>query len=106
MRRTTLPEVVAAFEAEADDIEGGGWWFLSFTDDARPVGDRHLGTCFVKAANAVRAIEAAHETGLNPGGEILIVGPVPEADVPAVQPRWALMSRAEIEALDRETEAP
>lgn len=103
MRHATFPTIVEAFEQWADVDEGGGWWMLSFTDDARPVGDQHLGTCLVKAASAELAVTATHMTGLNPGGQVLIVGPVPEEDVPAEQPRWALMSRAEVEAVDRET---
>ena len=54
------------------------YWWLSFVDDERPAGQRHLGCCIVLGDNIVDATKCARMLGCNPGGEVLgcEIGPV------------------------------
>ena len=47
------------------------YWWLSFVDSHRPVGQRHLGCCIVLGDSMVDAIKCAHMLGCNPGGEVV-----------------------------------
>jgi hypothetical protein len=57
--------------------ETGVFW-LSFVDPTRPKGDRFLGVAIVRAFDATDAVSTAWALGCNPGGEVLINGPMPE----------------------------
>ncbi len=46
------------------------WWWLSFCDNTRPVGDRFVGLALVEAHSMVEATKAAWARGCNPGGEV------------------------------------
>ncbi len=46
------------------------FFWLSFVDRARPVGQRFLGCTVVKAADMADAVRVASRLGLNPGGDV------------------------------------
>ena len=46
------------------------FFWLSFVDRARPVGERFLGSTVVKATDMVGAVGVAWRLGLNPGGDV------------------------------------
>lgn len=78
------------------------YWWLSFVDANRPLGDRFLGACMVQAATDMGAVGRAHELKINPGGSVAIAGPF-QAETMSAQYRqqWCerLLSRAEAEGL-------
>jgi hypothetical protein len=45
-------------------------WWLSFIDEDRPVGDKFLGVCVVRANDMLAAVQKAWDLGINPGGEV------------------------------------
>jgi hypothetical protein len=47
------------------------WFYLSF---AAPAG--FLGGCYLQSDTEVAAVRAAWRQGINPGGEVQIVGPI------------------------------
>lgn len=105
LMRLADPALIEAFETSSyqvndDDPVEAGWYWLSFTDSDLPEGSQFLGACMVKAAGQGLALSASHMTGLNPGGAVMIAGPVPDEVVPEWQPRWALMSREEIATME------
>jgi hypothetical protein len=84
------------------------WWWLSFCDASRPVGEQFLGVSIVGPAQSMgHASMLAWARGCNPGGEI-VGGPVrpggieqlPEAD------RNRLLTRDEARAADRKMMGP
>lgn len=75
------------------------WWWLSFADPARPVGDEFLGVAIVPGVDFMHAIEGAHLLGCNPGGEVLgypCLAPPPDA-------RCRLLSKEEMYRLFPDT---
>jgi hypothetical protein len=56
------------------DFPARNTYWLSFADESG-----NLGGCFVRANSPLEAVERAHELGINPGGEVMILGPGPEA---------------------------
>ena len=84
----------------AEAAEPLAWWWLSFCDPDRPKGE-FLGACLVKANGPLSGTLAAHALGINPGGEVLALGPVP-LEAP-MREGWAerLLTRAECEEFDR-----
>ena len=86
---------------EADPL-----WWLSFCDPAkapppelqRPGGPSFLGAVITQAPTFEAAITRSHLLGVNPGGEIKILGPI-EAKYIAAEYRDRLLSAAEIEAM-------
>lgn len=82
------------------------WWYLSFTDpDVEPAdppmpgGPSWLGACYVEAPNEVMAIRRSHEVGCNPGGEVLLMGPLPREAFERLVPvdhRDRLLTQAEL----------
>ncbi len=82
------------------------WRWLSFCNAERPKGTQFLGACLVDVdtdpadvrGSVKAAIDRAWMLGLNPGGEVMTYGPIPEEAIPAGFPRLTLMSRADIDA--------
>jgi hypothetical protein len=95
--------------SEAAGLAGApvGWWYLSFCDPERPAGTRFLGGCFVQGHDEVSAVRRSHHLGINPGGEVAMMGPLteagPVAQLEAVAGRWCdrLLTREEIAEFDR-----
>lgn len=81
----------AALAAEDLDPEPGCWW-LSFVDtnvaatipleEQKPGGDAFLGVAIVEATGFYHAVMRTHELGINPGGEIQVIGPIPPGTYP------------------------
>nr|ABU51093.1 BpiB02 [uncultured organism Bio4] len=74
-------------------------FYMSFADGSKPKGQQFLGGLFIQAKSFTGAIRASHQQGLNPGGEVqaaVVQRPV--------ESKWIgrLMSRAELEEMDRE----
>lgn len=86
--------------AEADDGPMG-WWILSFTDPELPNGQQHLGTALVEARNEIMAMQRTWDLGINPGGQISIVGPILGEHIPPEHRPNELLQRADIDDLDR-----
>jgi hypothetical protein len=53
----------------------GQHFWLSFADRQSEGSDRFLGVVIVAAADGDQAVTRSHELGLNPGGEVLMMGP-------------------------------
>ena len=72
------------------------WHYLSFADD----DNGFLGGAYVEGNTHIEAHLRATLLGINPGGEVMFVGPLPAealaANVPEEQ-RERLLSQAEIE---------
>lgn len=49
------------------------WWYLSFVDN-----DVFLGGCYVQGRTFILAVGRSHELGINPGGEVVGLGPMTE----------------------------
>lgn len=81
-----------AFE-DASSEELTEWFALSFADESG-----FLGGAYVRASSQETAWARSHELGLNPGGEVQIMGPLPamefESDV-AEGDRERLLTREE-----------
>lgn len=79
------------------------WFWLSFADPDRPKGTQFLGACLVQGTSFMDAIQQAHMTGLNPGGEVQGFE-VPQERLSNVKPKWCnrLLTRSECEEMDRE----
>jgi hypothetical protein len=71
--------------------------WLSFLDDARPVGRKFLGVAIVEAADATSAVAEAWRRGISPGSKIAAVS-MPLRLVPESF-RNRLLLRAEAKAL-------
>ncbi len=72
-------------------------FYMSFADGTRPRGTQFLGGLFIRAKSLTGALQASHQQGLNPGGEVqatIVKAPIEE--------KWIgrLMSRAELEEMD------
>lgn len=55
-----------------------GVYWLSFVDPDRPKGEKFLGVAIVRGTDPQDACATAWDRGCNPGGEVLINGPMPE----------------------------
>jgi hypothetical protein len=75
------------------------WFYLSFADGDLPDGQQFLGGAYVQAFNEGAAVGRSHKLGINPGGEVRILGPLPaeqlDANVPAAD-RERLLTREEL----------
>ncbi len=101
------PEAQAAFDLRLAEVlfeeamapEPGLWW-LSFADPDLPTGTQFLGALVIEAPGYMAAITLASMAGLNPGGEVQGIGPIPVA---AIEPRWhnRLLTRAEVDEIDK-----
>lgn len=75
------------------------WWWLSFCDTSKPAGQQFLGVAIVKAANHGAAVSAAWANDCNPGGQVMIIGPLDEKNMPDSEFRNRLLTKAEAVAL-------
>jgi hypothetical protein len=75
-----------------------GVYWLSFVDTDRPEGDRFLGVAIVRGTDPVGAVEMAWALGCNPGGEVMILGPVPDG-IYAPEDMGRLLTRDEADRL-------
>ncbi len=84
-----------------ESTEPVAWWWLSFADGSLPTGQQFLGACLVQARGFLGATLVARMMGLNPGGEVKGVGPIP-ADI-VIPPEWTqrLLNREECAEFDR-----
>jgi hypothetical protein len=57
--------------SEQQGITDMSIWWLSFVDPDKPVSERFLGACCVKATDADDAVKEAWALGCNPGGEVV-----------------------------------
>jgi hypothetical protein len=75
------------------------WWWLSFTDPDQPEEQQFLGACLVKATGMFGAVRVSYELGINPGGQVEMIGPL-DANV---EDGWAdrLLTKAECDDFDR-----
>jgi hypothetical protein len=60
------------------------YYWLSFVDNERPLGDRFLGGCLVQASSSKAAVIEAWQQHCNPGGEAVIVEISPPHETSAV----------------------
>ena len=58
-------------------LEDSGVWYLSFAG-----AEGFLGACYVEAEEMEEAVRRTWTLGINPGGEILILGPIPRGECP------------------------
>lgn len=82
-------------------------WWLSFCDPAlapppelqRPGGPSFLGAVITQAPTDLAAVTRSHMLGVNPGGEVKMIGPIPTE---VIAPEWRdrLLSADEIDAMD------
>lgn len=80
------------------------WFYLSFADPGRPKGTQFLGGAYVEAESLAEAVTRSHTLGINPGGEIKGIGPLPpEAVQEHVLPedRNRLLTLAELGDVER-----
>lgn len=47
------------------------FWWLSFADTQRPVGEQFIGGAIVRATHLMEAVQAAHYLGISPGGKVI-----------------------------------
>ena len=85
------------------------WWYLSFCDTKLPKRSQFLGGAYVDAPDFPCAvIGRAWELGCNPGGEVEIVGPLPDELMDEAVPesdRRRLLTRKEINVPDLDLDA-
>jgi len=70
------------------------WFYLSFAD-----ADHFLGGAYVRGGSLVEAVTRSHVLGINPGGEVMSIGPIPEpalAEHVEVEDRERLLSKSEL----------
>ncbi len=70
------------------------WYYLSFADK------KFLGAVYLQSTDSQHAILAARALGINPGGEVLCIGPIKDDEIDLHVPptnRYRLLSAAEIE---------
>jgi len=72
-------------------------WWLSFCDTGSPQGDQFLGAVIVQAPTLPAAVTRSHVLGVNPGGQVAVLGPMPAR----IGPEWRdrLLSKAEAESV-------
>jgi len=84
-----MPSTLSVHEGLPDEP---GCYYLSFADD-----EGWLGGVFVDANNDMAAYFGVTMRGLNPGGEVMILGPGPRPDDEFMN---RLLSREDMERLD------
>ena len=91
------------------DATDGLWFYFSFADGSRPKGTQFLGGVYIQVppeaeglndkAMLWETLRKSHRIGVNPGGEVKTIGPIPaaviEANVPAAS-RERLLTEKEI----------
>lgn len=83
-----------------EDGPANTWFYLSFADAELPKGQQFLGGAYVRAASLPEAITCSHQLGINPGGEVQVLGPLSAQDMDKNVPeekRERLLSRDEVE---------
>jgi hypothetical protein len=86
-------------------------WWLSFVDPSRSAASEEqqpgtggfLGVAIVQADSLEDALTVSHMTGINPGGEVGIAGPIPPHMI-AAEWRGRLLTAAEAEAIPEPNE--
>ena len=80
--------------------ESDSWFYMSFADASLPEGQQFLGGIYVRGATLPEALTRSHLLGINPGGEVKTIGPLPsqvmDENVPEAD-RERLLSREEVE---------
>ena len=76
-----------------------GWYYLSFAEPGR-----FLGGVLIQARGPTLALQATHQLGINPGGQVATSGPIPEENVARIPEsmRNRLVSKQEWTALDQQ----
>ena len=80
------------------------YFWLSFADPERPEGSQFLGAALVKEQVLEDAMTRSHVLGINPGGEVKALGPIPVEHLPANAPLDQLLSRSDMEGLGWEAQ--
>jgi hypothetical protein len=83
-------------------VKDNPWFYMSFCDANLPEGQQFLGGVYVRGVTPEEALTRSHLLGINPGGEVECVGPLPEwmldqNGVPEAD-RERLLTRGEVEA--------
>lgn len=73
-------------------------YWLSFVDTDHPDGDRFLGVAIVQGTGVEDAVATTWALGINPGGEVMIVGPIAEGTYAATD-MDRLLTKAEATAV-------
>lgn len=73
-------------------------WWLSFADASRPEGRKFLGAAIIQAPTFAAAITRSHVIGVNPGGEVASMGPIPAGHI-AAEWRDRLLTKDEAAAV-------
>ena len=73
-------------------------WWLSFCDTGKPEGSQFLGVAIVQAPTLAAAVTRSHVQGVNPGGQVASMGPIPQEYIPG-EWRDRLLSKDEAEAI-------
>lgn len=71
------------------------WWYLSFAD-----ANGWKGVCLVESTTVLGAISIAHLRSINPGGEVMPVGPI-DYDIPDMWTNRLITDKSELEDFDR-----
>ncbi len=97
---TQSPQFIADMASEVNPDAPLKLYYFSFADGSRPKGTQFLGGLFIRAKSMSGALMASHRTGQNPGGEAQVFEFERDID-----PKWVgrLLSRADLDAFDRET---
>lgn len=66
---------------EIEENQRSLWW-MSFCDTDKPAGQEFLGVIVVEDLGPMHAISKAHELGINPGGQVMIVPVQPSSIKP------------------------
>lgn len=66
----TIPTAQTFVAGDVLTLVDDTWWWLSFADGKRPVGQQFLGVVLVRAPEFTLAVMATHRLGVNPGGEV------------------------------------
>lgn len=90
-----MARAAAIIGAEHANPQPGYYW-LSFVDPGR---GNFLGGCMVEAVGRIDAVRRSHQLGVNPGGEVAIIGPVPVDKMPA-EYADRLLSAADVEMIE------
>lgn len=71
-----------------------GIYYLSFADD-----NKFRGAVYLYAHNSTHAVERSWKMGCNPGGEVMILGPIRPDQIPNGVLFSTLLSREDMDAL-------
>jgi len=74
------------------------YYWLSFADTEKPVGQRFTGVIVTEALGFIHAVDKTHKMGINPGGEVLGDAYIPPAGINEFKDR--LLQEAELRERD------